>query len=103
MDDRGNGILPWIYRPVKIFFDHLSILGLTKIYSEYKLGGMKHGIQTELAKRTGLSVSMVNKLLLGQRRPSWETAKRLAKATGTKPILWMEGTAAQLRAAIESG
>jgi len=64
---------------------------------------MKHGTQTQIANRAGVSVAMVNKIFLGHRRPSWKTAKRLAQETGTTPELWLEGTPAQIRAAIESG
>ena len=46
--------------------------------------------QVELAKRAGITEGMVSLILSGERRPSWDVAKKLAAATGTDPYLWME-------------
>ena len=46
--------------------------------------------QVELAKKAGITEGMVSFILSGERRPSWDVAKKLAKATGTDPYLWME-------------
>ena len=46
--------------------------------------------QVELAKRAGITESMVSFILSGERRPSWDVAKKLAEATNTDPYLWME-------------
>jgi plasmid maintenance system antidote protein VapI len=43
-----------------------------------------------LSKITGISLSAVYNILAGNRRPSWETAKKLASATGIAPELWMD-------------
>ena len=56
--------------------------------------------QKEFAEKTGLSPSYISEVLNKKRRPSWDVAKLLARETGTSPLLWMEGTAADLKNAI---
>jgi len=58
------------------------------------------GMITELAFATGLSVSFISQIVNRKRSPSWETAKRLAQATGTEPVLWLEGSAGEVEAAL---
>lgn len=57
--------------------------------------------QINLATRAKISAAHLSYILSGKRRPSWRVAKRLANATRTKPALWMEGTVADIRAALE--
>ncbi len=47
--------------------------------------------QTHLAKLAHVSQQFISKLLKGERRPKWATAKRLAQITTTTPQFWMEG------------
>jgi len=58
------------------------------------------GMITELAFATSLSVSFISQIINRKRSPGWETAKKLAEATGTKPVLWLEGTAGEVEAAL---
>ena len=57
--------------------------------------------QRKLAKEAGVTQQMISQILSGKARPSWKTAKRLAKATSSPPILWMEGSPEQLKAAVK--
>ena len=61
---------------------------------------MLTGIQHKLAMITGLSEGFISHVLSGNRRPSWKNSKKLAKVTFTDPILWLEGTPKQMRAAL---
>lgn len=54
----------------------------------------------QIAKRAGLSLSGLSNVLAGRRRPSWSTAKRLAAATDTSPVLWLEGSPNEIKEAI---
>lgn len=56
--------------------------------------------QIEIANKAQISQQFVSKILSGVRRPSWPTAKKLAGATGTSPVLWLEGTPDEIRRAI---
>lgn len=62
---------------------------------------MKHGIQKKLAEETGISTAFLNQILAGIRRPSWNTAKKLARTTRTNPILWVEGNQEEIKKALE--
>lgn len=61
---------------------------------------MKKGIQTRLAGRINVSNAFLCQILKGKRRPSWSVAKRLAKATKTKPDLWLEAPPEKLKKAM---
>jgi len=63
---------------------------------------MRTGIQKIIAQSTGLSDAFVSLLILGQRRPSWATAKKLAQITDTKPELWLEGSTEEIQQAVKS-
>ena len=54
----------------------------------------------QIAKRAGMSLSGLSNVLAGRRRPSWSTAKRLAAATDTDPVLWLEGSPNEIKKAI---
>ncbi len=56
--------------------------------------------QTKLAKKVGVTQQFISKILRGKSRPSWPTAKRLAEATGTDPVLWLEGTPEEIKQAL---
>lgn len=47
--------------------------------------------QNELAEKAKLSQGYISMILAGDRRPSWDQAKVLARITRTDPALWMEG------------
>ena len=51
---------------------------------------MKKTRQTEIAKKAGITDGFLSQILTGLRTPSWETAKKLFKATGIRPEIWME-------------
>jgi transcriptional regulator with XRE-family HTH domain len=55
---------------------------------------------TELAKKAGISKAMVSQIFLGKKKAGWKSAKRLAAATGTDPVLWLEGTPNEIKQAI---
>jgi transcriptional regulator with XRE-family HTH domain len=59
--------------------------------------------QTQIAKLIGISQPYLSEILGGKKRPSWKTAKRLAEATGTAPVLWMDGTPDEIKAALSGG
>lgn len=56
--------------------------------------------QTYIAQITGLHVSTISNIINGLRRPSWRSAKILAKATQTDPTLWLEGSPDDIKAAL---
>jgi len=61
-----------------------------------------HGIQKQIAEKAGITPAFLNAIIKQGARPAWKTAKRLADATGTDPILWMEGSPQQIISAIEN-
>ena len=62
---------------------------------------MKTLKQVEIANKANISTPFLSQIIGGSRRPSWTMAKKLAEATGTDPVLWMEGNPDQLREAIK--
>lgn len=58
--------------------------------------------QMDLADKAGISDGYLSLIISGLRRPSWHNAKALAKATGTTPELWLEGSPDEIRAAVEA-
>ncbi|AQU99749.1 helix-turn-helix domain-containing protein [Desulfococcus multivorans] len=56
--------------------------------------------QIEIAKIMGVHESFVSRIFSAQKRPSWRRAKQLAEITGTDPVLWLEGSADEIRAAL---
>jgi transcriptional regulator with XRE-family HTH domain len=62
---------------------------------------MKTIKQKDIAAMVGVSPSFISQLLRAKKRPSWQTAKKLAGVTGTLPALWMDGTPRQMRRAIK--
>lgn len=59
--------------------------------------------QKDIAQKLGLSPSYLSEVLNKRRRPSWDVAKLLARETGTSPMVWMDGTEADLKNAIAAG
>ncbi|MBC8442023.1 MAG: helix-turn-helix transcriptional regulator [Deltaproteobacteria bacterium] len=60
--------------------------------------------QVEIAKLVGVSTGFISRVLskTDPLKPSWKTAKKLAKATNTDPVLWLEGTPDQIKAGIKN-
>lgn len=58
---------------------------------------MKTLTQRKIAEKSGVSEAFVSLILSGERRPSWDVAKKLARATRTGVALWMEGPADRIR------
>jgi transcriptional regulator with XRE-family HTH domain len=58
---------------------------------------MKHGTQTKIAKLANISEPALSQYINGRRRPSWTTAKIIAKITKTKTELWMDGTPEEIK------
>jgi len=56
--------------------------------------------QQHIANAAGVSRAHIGHILNGIRRPSWRLAKTLAEITGTDPVLWLEGTSEEIRAAL---
>lgn len=63
---------------------------------------MKHGDQRKIASAAKVTASHLSAVLKGRTRPSWQVAKRFAKATKTDPVVWLEGTPDEIRAAIDA-
>ena len=61
--------------------------------------GMDKHTQRSVAAKAGCTDTFLCKVLEGVRRPSWKMAKRLAEATGTDPVLWLEGDPSSIRIA----
>jgi len=56
--------------------------------------------QIEIANAAGVSAAFLSNLIATRKRPSWKRAKQLAEITGTDPVLWLEGSADDIRAAL---
>lgn len=56
--------------------------------------------QKQLADLVGISSAALSNILRGKFRPEWKNAKNLAAATGTDPVLWLEGSVSEIREAI---
>jgi len=63
---------------------------------------MKRGLQTKLARKTGLSDAYISQLLNGYRTVSANAAQRLADATNSNPLVWLYGTSDEKRNAIKN-
>lgn len=57
-------------------------------------------MQIKIAKRAGISAGHLSDIINNKKRPSWSTAKRLAKTTETWPELWLEGDTLSIRTAL---
>jgi len=55
---------------------------------------------SEIARQACLSRQYLSNIIAGRKRPSWIAAKKLAIATGTDPVLWLEGTIEEIKTAI---
>jgi len=56
--------------------------------------------QTNIAHKAGVSPCFISMCLSGKKRPSWRTAKKIALATQTDPVVWLEGSPDEIRSAI---
>ena len=58
--------------------------------------------QIEIVRKTGFSQSFISMILSGQKRVRvWDTAKKLADATGTEPEVWLEWSPEKIKNLIE--
>jgi transcriptional regulator with XRE-family HTH domain len=57
--------------------------------------------QSQFAKKAGLSKSFVSRWLSGQKRPGYETAKRLVERFGQTLEFWIESNPDRIRVFIE--
>lgn len=65
---------------------------------------MKRMNQQQLGYATGLSQGYISKIISGAHiLDSWSTAKKLASATNTNPVLWLEGSSDEIKAALKQG
>jgi len=55
---------------------------------------------TKIAALAGISQGFFSNILCGRRRPHYKTAKKLAAVTNTDPILWLEGSPAEIKQAL---
>jgi len=53
--------------------------------------------QNKIAKQADISDSMLSQILCGKKRPSWPTAKKLARATNTTPDLWLDKSPSEIK------
>ncbi|RPH47228.1 MAG: XRE family transcriptional regulator [Desulfobacteraceae bacterium] len=56
--------------------------------------------QKHLAEEAEISGAFLSQLINGARRPSWQTAKKLAVITSTKPELWLDGNPDDIKSAL---
>lgn len=61
---------------------------------------MKRGLKSKLAKRVGLSPSMISMILSGDRRVEWENAKLISEVTGSPVDIWMDQDIKKMREAL---
>jgi len=62
---------------------------------------MLSGIQRKISIMTGISEGYVSCIVNGIKQPSWQVAKKIAVVTFTDPVLWLDGTPEQKRAALD--
>jgi len=62
---------------------------------------MKKLTHKSIADKIGVSRVFVTQLVNAEKRPNWRRAKQLAEATGTNPIVWLEGKPEEIKAAIK--
>jgi len=55
---------------------------------------------TKIAKQSGISQGFLSNIIRGERRPHYKTAKKIAAATDTDPVLWLEGSPEQIKNAL---
>jgi len=77
-----------------------DIIQKLKMYSNNIRSGRSYKNQclSRLAEAALVSCSSISAIVRGKSNPSWETAKKLAKTTGTRPEQWLDGTASERKA-----
>ena len=61
---------------------------------------MKKIRKYQIAKKAGISAGFFSDILNGNKRPRYATAKRIARATSTSPILWVDGSPENMQRAV---
>jgi transcriptional regulator with XRE-family HTH domain len=59
--------------------------------------------QTQLAQMIGVSQAYISMIIARKAIPSWKTARKLASATNTDPVLWCDGTEDEIKVALQQG
>jgi len=57
----------------------------------------KRILQKDVAEAAGCTQQHLSLILNGKCRPGWELSKRLASSTDSSPILWLEGSPAEMK------
>jgi transcriptional regulator with XRE-family HTH domain len=55
---------------------------------------------TKIAAMAGISQGFLSNIICGRNRPHYKTAKNLAAATNTEPVLWLEGSPEEIKKAL---
>lgn len=69
---------------------------MTNVYNSLYVNYKKR-TQSQISKLSGISPGFLSDILNKGKRPSWQTAKRLAATTDTDPVLWLEAPPETLR------
>ena len=57
---------------------------------------------TKIAAAAGISQGFLSNIMCGRNRPHYKTAKKLAAATSTNPIIWLEGSPDEIKQALKN-
>ena len=61
---------------------------------------IQYGNIQKIATQANISRTYLSMILSGVRRPTYEIARRLARATDTDAVLWLSGMPGELRQAV---
>jgi hypothetical protein len=61
---------------------------------------INHGVLKELSTKTGKSLSLISDIAATRKRPGRNMAETLAKASGVNEIIWLYGTADEIKQAL---
>ncbi|MCP4568365.1 MAG: hypothetical protein GY841_12375 [FCB group bacterium] len=53
--------------------------------------------QSDIARGVGITDIHLSYVINRKRQPSWLLAKKLGAATGSDPVVWMDGSALELK------
>jgi transcriptional regulator with XRE-family HTH domain len=62
---------------------------------------MKQPTQQSIANAAGITQGYLSAIITRRKIPSFKTAKKIASATNTNPILWCDGTEDEIKAALK--
>jgi len=55
---------------------------------------------SKIAVLSEISQGFLSNIICGRNRPHYKTAKRIAAATNTDPVLWLEGSPEEMKEAL---